>query len=356
MADVLDLFSGLTLNTQEATQESDLIKVNPYFNPEVTNVHGVQTGVIVDKYIPILGQFEDIGKLDPGSCSVNAFEDAIPVSEKKWEPKLMSSRITLCADDIPQKFKVWTEAMIAANRWESFSDPAKQFILDRAQQAVSRAIIRISDFADKLADVVGSGGNMTAGTTIELFTMLDGMWKQIFTDGALGTPLIYRYTIAENSAGTKSDQLNLAEDAAYQVMMSMVENMPPEAMNGNNVFQITKSLWDNWVRYLQKISGAYRPELLQDGMTKETFFGYRLIVRKDWDRIIKKYHDLGTTFYLPHRALLTDINNVPIGTSDTQSFSTINAFYDKTDKKHYTDVAWREDCKLLMEDSIVVAY
>lgn len=356
MADIFDEFTNLTLNNEEARSDADLIKVNPYYAPELTRIHGIQTGVIMDKYIPILGQFEDIGKIDPGSCGVNAFTDALPVSQKTWTPKLISSRITLCVDDIPAKLKFWMESNKASKRWEQINSPLKQFILDRTQEAVTRAIIRIAEFGDTGAKVVGSGGYLTAGTVAALFTMLDGMWKQIFTDGALVTPLIYRYTISENTEGTKAAQLLLADDTAYKVFKAMDENLPPEAEAGNNVFQITKSLWDNWVSYIENKAGAYRPELLQDGMTKETFRGRPIIVRKDWDRMIRKYHDLGATYYFPHRAILTDINNIPVGTSDTESFTSLDAFYWKKDKAHYTDVAWREDCKLLQENSITVAY
>jgi hypothetical protein len=247
------------------------------------------------------------------------------------------------------------ESNKASKRWEQINSPLKQFILDRTQEAVTRGIIRIAEFADTDAKVVGSGGYLTAGTVAALFTMLDGMWKQIFTDGA-GAGLIYRYTIDANAEATKAAQLALADDAAYEVFKAMDENLPPEAEAGNNIFQITKSLWDNWVSYIENKSGAYRPELFQDGMTKETFRGRPIIVRKDWDRMIRKYHDLGTTYYLPHRAILTDINNIPVGTSDTESFSSLDSFYWKKDKAHYTDVAWREDCKILQENSIVVAY
>lgn len=356
MTQILEQFANLTLGIQEATQESDLIKVNPYLTPDLSRIHGVQTGIINGKYIPILGQFEDIGKLDPGSCGVNSFSDALPVSQKVWDDKLISSRITLCADDIPIRLKFWMEQMKTSKRWELISAPLQQFILDRAQEAVTRAIIRIAEFGDKSAKVVANGGNLTAGTNIALFTMLNGMWAQIFADDALASPLIYRCVIAENSKATKAEQLALADNTAYETMKAMVVNLPPEAMAGKNGFQITKSLWDNWVAYIENKSGAYRPELLQDGMTKETFRGFPITVRSDWDRLIRKYHNLGATYYLPHRAILTDINNIPVGTSDTQSFSSLDSFYDKTDKKHYTDVAWREDCKILLEDSIAVAY
>lgn len=355
MADIFDNLSNLTLNTKEATQDSDLIKVNPYYSPELRRIHGIQTGIMMDQYIPILGQFEDIGLIHPGSCGSNTVSDAFPVSEKQWAPKLMSSRIPMCVDDLPAKMKFWMEAQKASKRWEQISDPLKQYVLDKIAEAVARAIIRIAEFGDTDAAVVGSGGILTAGTTAGLFSMLDGLWKQIFDDDA-GSQLIYRYTISENNEASKAAQMALADNAAYEIMAALDENLPPEAQSGNNIYQITKTLWDNWVRYIENKSGAYRPELMQDGMTKETFRGYPIIVRKDWDRLIKKYHDLGDTYHLPHRAILQDINNAPVGTSDTQSFNTFDTWYEKKDKTIYTDVAWREDCKLLLEESISVAY
>lgn len=355
MADIFDQFANLTLNNEEATSDADLIKVNPYLTPDINRIHGVQTGVIMGKYIPILGQIEDIGLADPGNCGVNAFTDEIPVSQKTWDPALISARLSICKDDIPVKFKAWMEAQIASKRWEQINNALKQFVLDRTQEAVTRAIVRVAEFSDKAAALVAGGGQITAGSTVGLFTMINGLWQQIFADDA-GDQEIYRYTIDENAQATKAAQLLLADDAAYKAFDALVVNLPAEAMSGKNVLQVTKSLWDNWVRFIENKSGAYRPELLQDGMTKETFRGFQLIVRSDWDRLIRKYHDLGASYYLPHRAILTDINNMPVGTSDTQSFTSLDSFYDKKDKKYYIDVAWREDCKLLLEDSIAVAY
>lgn len=355
MADIFDNLASLTLNTKEAQEDGELIKATPYLNPEVSRVHGVQTGVIMDQYIPILGQLDDIGLIHPGSCGANTVTSAFPVSEKQWEPKLMSARVPMCVDDLPAKMKFWMDAQKASGRWELINDVLKQFVLDSIAQAQARAIIRIAEFSDKAAAVVGSGGYLTTGTTTGLFTMNNGLWKQIFTDGA-GDQLIYRYEISENAQATKEAQLALAEDAAYKIFVGLVENLPPEAMGMRNVLQITKTLWDNWVKYIENKAGAYRPELLQDGMTKETFRGFPLLVRSDWDRLIRKYHNLGASYYLPHRAILTDINNIPIGTSDTQSFSTLDTWYEKKDKTLYTDIAWREDCKLLQEEAIAVAY
>jgi hypothetical protein len=356
MADMFDGISGLTLNIQEATQDSDLIKVNPYLSPEITSVHGVQTGVKMDKYIPILGQLEDIGRVDPGNCGVNTYDGSFPVSEKQWAPKLYSERIPLCVDDIPARLKFWRDQNVASKRWENIGKPLEQYILDLTGLAVTRAIIRIAEFGDTAAAVVGSGGYLTAGSTAALFTGQNGMWKQIFTDGALPAPLIPRVEIDANAAATKALQLTLADDAAYQIFRKMTESMSPEAMANNNGFQVTKTLWNNWVAFIEGKAGAYKPELMQDGSSKNTFRGYPVIVRNDWDRLIKKYHDLGTTYYLPHRATFGDINNIPVGTSDTESFNALDVFYDKVTKKVYIDVAWMQDCKILLENNMVVAY
>lgn len=356
MADILDGLSALTLNIQEATQDSDLIKVNPYLSPEITKIHGVQTGVIMDKYIPILGQIEDIGHIDPGGCSTNSYITSIPVSQKTWTPKLFSERITICADDIPARLKFWMEQNVASKRWELINKPLEQWVLDLTALALQRAIIRIAEFGDTAADVVGSGGYLTAGSDKTLFNGLSGFWKQIFVDQALGSPLSFRYTIDENTQATKTAQMTLGDNTAYNAFSALTEGIAPEAMTSMLPIQCTKTLWDNWVRFMEKNSGAYKPEILENGTTKEQFRGHPIIVRTDWDRLIKKYHDLGTTFYLPHRAVMFDINNAPIGTSDTQSFSALDSFYDKVSKKLYIDTAWRLDCKILQEENIASAY
>ena len=56
------------------------------------------------------------------------------------------------------------------------------------------------------------------------------------------------------------------------------------------------------------------------------------------------------------RAILTDLMNIPVGTSDTESMQEFESHYDKTDKKHYIDVAYKIDMKILLEYAMAVAY
>lgn len=356
MAEII-LLEDLTLNIQEAQDLSECIQEQLYTSPELNNVHEVMTGVEMNRYIPILGSYGILGKIDPGSCAVNSETGQIPVSEKQWAPKLISGRLTHCQADIPDLIKFWKKSRIAAGTWEDVDNQMMAFIHDRLADALLKSIFRITEFADTEAAVVGSGGYITAGTTITYFNMLDGMWKQIFTDGALSSPLSYRYTISENSEGTKAAQLALADDKALTVFRTLYENADSRIFESNTpVLQITKTLFDNWQSFLEDKSLVFMLDRTEDGSSKWSYRGIPIIVRYDWDRTIVAYHNLGDTYYLPHRAILTDKANIPVGTSDDQSLSTLDSFYDKTDKAHYIDFAYKIDQKNLQEALMAVAY
>jgi hypothetical protein len=355
MASTID-FSTLTLNNEEARSLSECIQEQVYSKPELSRVHNVQTGVEMDKHIPILGKYTMVGKLDPGSCSVNAEAGTIPTSEKTWTPKLISGRIGHCQADIDSLLKFWKKSRIAAKTWEDVDNEMMAFINDRVGDVILESILRITEFGDTAAEVIASGGHLTAGTTKTYFNMLDGMWKQIFTDQA-GSALSYRYEITENSEATYAAQLALAADKALLVFRNLYEKCDSRILESNTpVFQVTRTLVNNLQSYLEDKSLGFTLEVLEGGKQQFRYRGIPIIPRYDWDRMIQTYHADGTAYYLPHRAILTDINNIPVGTSDAESLTSLDSFYDKTLKTWYIDFAYKIDQKNLQEALLAVAY
>lgn len=359
MASKID-FDTLTLSIEEARDTSQVVFEKSFSRPEITQAHNVMTGVETDRYIPILGQFGLVGKVDPGACGVNTETGQIPTSQKQWAPKLVSFRMPHCQDDVPDLLKFWKKARVAAKTWEEVDNEMMAFITDRAMDATAQSILRIADLADTDLSPVGDGtGNelLTAGTTKTYFNMLNGLWKQIFTDQALGTPLSYHYTIPENAGDDKATQLALDPQRALQAFRSMYNNIDPRAFEGSQlVFMVTRSLFNNWQDFMEDKSLVFMLTQAEKGSTTWTYRGIPIVVRHDWERMLRTYFDNGTTYYLPHRAILTDINNIPIGTSDTESMSTFESFYDKKDKMWYIDVAYKLDCKMLLEYELASAY
>jgi hypothetical protein len=355
MASIID-FSTLTLNIEEARSLSEVIQEQLYAKPELNATHEIMTGVEMSKYIPILGKYGLVGKVNPGSCGVNAEAGQIPVSQKLWAPKLISGRLAHCQDNLPDLLKFWKKSRIAAGTWEDVDNEMMAFISDRVSDAVLESQFRIAEFGDIAADVVANGGYLTAGTTKTYFNILDGMWKQIFTDQA-GAAISYRYTINENAGGDKPTQLALATDAALNIFRALYENVDSRAFEGNApTFQVTKSILDNWKTYLEDTAKNFSLDRMEKGTSLYAYRGITIVERKDWDRTIRAYHDLGATYYLPHRAILTDIANIPIGTSDTESLSELRSWYEMKDKTHYIDFAYKLDQKNLQEELLAVAY
>lgn len=360
MASTID-FSGLTLNTEEARSSNELVFVKTWSAPMIEQMATVMTGVEMDKFIPIMGRFGLLGKASPGDCTNNDSTETLPTSEKTWLPKLITFRLIHCQEQIPNLLKFWKKARIAANTWEEVDGEMMSFIEDRAMDATKESILRFADFGDTTASPVGDAtGNetLTVGTDKTFFNVIDGLWAQIFADQA-GAAEGYRYTIAENALSTKALQLALADDAALMAMRSMYDNIAPEAFEGSDLkFQMTRSMFSNWQAFLEDTSLAFTLTQAEtkDGVDGWTYRGIPIVVRSDWDRIIRAYHDLGTTYYLPHRIVLADLNNIPIGTSDEESFDTLKSHFDETTEKHYLKVAYKLDRKILLDEEIASAY
>jgi len=356
MASLITL-SSLTLNPQEAQSASEAIFEALYAKPELNDAHFVATGIQMKTQIPLFGQFGLVGKKAVGSCNVMAETHTITPSQKYWDPMLISFRLTHCQEDINQLFKMWMRSKSGLKTWEDMPDEQVAFLMERVLDAIMQSVLRISSLASTTENTVGAGGHLTNGTTITYFTMLEGLWKQIWTAVAAAT-LTARTTITANLAPTYAGQDSLADDAALTIMREMYEKLDARARTRTDlVYQVTDSLFKNWQTFLENKSLAFTLQRSEEGKVgKWTYRGIPITVRYDWDRLIRAYFDNGASWYLPHRAILTPLTNIPIGTSDESDLQNLDMFYDRTLKSHYTDVAYYLDCKLLEEYAIAVAY
>ena len=356
MAALINL-SSLTLNPQEALNANQAIFEKLFAKPALQDAHTVATGIQMQTQIPFYGQFGLVGKKSLGSCNVNAETVASIATQKYWTPQLINFRLTHCQEDISQLFKMWKRAESALQTWEEMDNEQVAFLSDLTVDATLESILRITSFGDTGALNVSGGGDITNGTSVLYFTMLEGIWEQVFTGVAAGT--LPRYSITENGGATYNTQDNLAADRALLAMRDTYNQLDSRARtSGLLVYQMTDSLFKNWLSYLEDKSLAFTLQRTEEGKGTDrySYRGIPIVVRYDWDRNIRAYLDTGTKWAFPHRLILTPLNNVPIGTSDESDLSNLDMFYDRTDKKHYTDVAYYIDAKLLENYMAAVAY
>jgi len=355
MASLID-FSDLTLNEEEAREVSQAVFEDVYVKGPLSNFHYIQTGIKMKTQIPFFGLLPMLGKVSSG-CTPNA-ASGLDLTEKYWDPELIDFRLTHCQGDVLQLYKMWQRAAKALDTWESMDNAQMNFIVDRAKDAHLEAILRISSFGDEAIAVVGGGGNLTAaGADTGFWNMLDGLWDQIFTGVAAET--VDRTTITENGLASYALQAALGDTVALDCLRGMYEGIDPRAFqSGTLKYQVTKSLLNNWQALLEdkSLANAVLDNVEKDRTTPYSYRGIPIEVRYDWDRTIATYFDTTVVHYLPHRAILTPVENIPIGTSDEESMNAIDSFYDKKDKTWYYDGASYLDCKLLEEHKIAVAY
>lgn len=353
MASAVNIGS-LTLNPQEATDVSMAVFEKTYAKPELSAAHDVRTGIQMKTQIPIFGQLGTVGKVSSG-CTPNA-AGVIPTTQKYWDPALIDFRITHCEGDVSQLFKLWKRNRIALNTWEDVDNEMLAFIADRAVEAAANAILRISSFGDKAAALASGGGVLTAGTDLGFFTMIDGLWKQIFTAKTGGTLTAY-HEITENALSTKTAQLALGDDSAQKAFNALYSLIDPRVYSMDSlVYEVTRSVFTNWQDYMETKSIGFTLDRTENGSTKWSYRGIPIIVRDDWDRNIRAFEDNGTTYNKPHRVILAPLGNIPLGTSDTESLTNFDSFYDKVTRQHYIDVAFYIDAKVIEEYAIGVAY
>jgi len=354
MASLINI-SGITINEQEALNANEAVFTKSLMKPELRKVHTIATGIQMKTQIPIYGRFGLIGQKSLGSCNVNLETVEAVATEKFWDPALISTRLYHCQEDIDQLFKMWKLNADALKTWDTMDPGQDEFLVDLTTDALFNAILRITSFGNTSEDVVGSGGNLTAGTDKLYFTMINGLWYQLIAAVTSGTTP--RYAINENGAATYATQNALAADRALKVFRNLYESIDTRAFrDGQLVYQVTHSLLLNWQSFLEDKSLAFTLEKAEKGATVYNYRGIPIIPRYDWTNNIKSHFDNGTKLYLPHRVLLGPISNIPIGTSDDGNFTDLKMWYSNDDKKLYTEIAFYIDCKLVEDHMAAVAY
>lgn len=356
MASAIDL-SGLEMNPLEITEASKAIFEKLFVDEStVAKLHEILTGHQMKTNIPVFGRMGLVGKKSSG-CTPNSVS-GVETSEKTFDPVLYDLRLSHCQGDIDQLFKLWKRSSIANKTWEDVEDELVTFLSASTVNAIQEALLRLAWFNDTDNSPVGDeDGNelMTTGTDKTYFNQSDGLWNQIFAAVTAGTT--QRYTISENSNASKALQLALDASRALNVLRNLYNKADSRLLaSGNMVIQMTRSLFNNWQDYLEDKSLVFTLTQAEQGSGQFSYRGIPIEIRDDWDRTIRAYFDNGTTYYLPHRAILTVKSNIPLITSDSESLKSLDMFYDKKDKTHYIDAAWYLDAKLLEEYMIVAAY
>ena len=352
MANVLDV-AALTMNPQEGNDVSKAVFERTITGGKLSNHHEIETGVSMKQQIVFVGNLAEVGVAISG-CGFTAGGQQIPLTEKYWEPTLVGGRLVNCANDLNPLMKLFKRAQkVNPDYFDKEGSEELGVIVVAVEKAVEKMANRLVWFGDKAAANITGGGVYVDGTLMTLYTPINGLFQQIFTE------VTQRVTITENAGADYAAQALPANSAlAYLRAMYNLQHptMHQAKLDGASLeFQVTRAFAQNYIDSIEDKSLAFMLQRTEEGSSEYQYRGIPIFVRDDWDGYIA-LQDNGVKLNIPHRALLTFKENIPVATLSTDDLTTLESWYEKKDKTNIMDFALYIDAKLLEPKLAVVAY
>lgn len=340
----------ITFNGKEATKG---IILPGFQKPEMSLFHTVLTGIVAKMQVAYLPRISKITLKNEG-CGTGLQSKTLTPTQMFWDPTPLKIWLSQCAFDLEQTFFTWG-MKLGKDRGDLTATDFEDYILEIMPDGIQEDALRLAWLGDVDAAINADGGTLLNASDVDHYSQLDGFWKKIFA-GVTATT-IKRVTIAENGDATFNDQLDLAADAAYKMLKSMLTGNTDSRLKSerNKFVLMTSTLWENWLSYKESQSLDRSFERQDKGYQTDVYRGVTLVSFDLWDRYIQADFQDGTAYHLPHRAILTTAANLQIGL-DTDSIQALNVWYDQKEELNYFKGGYKMDVQIPHHFLIVAAY
>lgn len=351
----------LTFNGKEVMEMSETIMESVYQNPDLNSLHLFVEDIVAKQQIAFLGLLQKITKADPG-CNGSAGSSSIPLSEKFWEPTPVKFWLSECATNLEATFWTWG-LQKGIKRKDLTGTDFAEFIMERIDTALVEDVLRIAWFNDTDAANYNSSpaGVITNGVDLADYTMIDGFWKKLFAIGTADATKVI--SISKNAGNSYANQKFTATDVTNKTVHGILQDMLDNAdtrlteQDANTQFYVTKSIYNQYKRELKSYSAIEASfQMVQNGQKVLTFDGVPVVPISFWDRTIKADFDNGTKTYLPHRAVLSVKENLPIGVDGSDTMKTISNFYLPKEETNNWKGGYKIDVQVLQDYLVMMAY
>jgi hypothetical protein len=352
--------ADITWNGKEAMSMTEAIMESAYTNPAIADINRITEGIVASQQIAFLGTLSKITKAKT-TCGGSAGTHAISMSEKYWNPKRTEYWISECADNLEESFWVWGLNKGIARKDLTTTD-FNEFVSQRIEEALVEDMLRIVWFNDTAHDDVDASpaGVLTSGTDLADYTIIDGLWSQIYDEVALDSNR--RYTIALNSQGTYANQAFDSTDTTNKLAHEILNGVVSAAdyrlkSRKDKVLLVTQSIYDQYYQELKSyanIPASY--EMVQNGKSTLSYDGIPVIPIDFWDRTIRADFDNGAAWYQPHRVLLTIKDNIPVGVESIDATKAMEVWYERKEQTTNWRGGFKIDAKLLQSEMFQAGY
>lgn len=358
--------SQLTLNPQEAQAFSEFIAARVVEQPALSEIHDIRNGVKMKQQIVIDGKLGKTGvAASADSCGRTSSGAKVQVTQKYWEPVRIEDLFENCQRDVNDLFKPYylRDARNYRELYNIEGSDQMMYMAKKIIDSITEGASRIAWFGDTdvAAATGGSAGLKVAGDA-KFYNMLDGLWKQIFDDGA-GSPseqLIGRYTIAKNTpAGSPAAIADLSAGESVTIFEGLWAAAKPALRQDRNaVIMVTRPIFENYRQFLQSKGENFSIDYTMEGIQALRWNGVRVInMETIWDKPMEDFeYTTGGLAFLPYRAVFTSPDNIPVATLEEGDLDSLESWYNQDERKNKFAYGYTIDAKVIDEEHIVVAY
>lgn len=349
----LSINPKITFNGMEAREGI----LDPAFErPELTEQFTIVEDIVAKEQIAFLNRIDKVTKKDAG-CGTGKLTKALPMEEKSWDPTKMKIWIGMCADEIEGTFWIWmSNRGLKRDMVIDVTPFWVEYVMEVFEEAVASDAVRIAWFGDVDHDEFSMGGVLTNGTDITDYNQMDGFWKKIFAAGSIPVT-----SIPENALATYALQDALAEDRAFLVFQSLFNKADSRLRQYKGakrpVLLVTESLFQNWINYKESRNLDLSFVRQDEFFNTDVYRGTKIISMDNvWDKFIRSDFDNGTTWDLPHRALLVTPDTLMLGFDDSKSANEFRSYFDEDLEENVLKGIFRMDTVLAREFLVSAAY
>lgn len=356
----LDL-SQFTFTAEQIRDINELVYEGIMRLPEISAIHQMWGGIIYDKEVGFIMEGGLVGKAGQG-CDPEPQDWSIPTRKVVWEPKEWEIFLKECAEDLKNTAAIYS--MRTGTEIDNLTDTDfMNIVVEVLIGAVYKMLYRIIWLNDVNAEEASDGGTYTDGLDLDYFNIIDGLFNQlrvlVTADSKRGV------SIAANAQATYAAQMSgMTPQDAYDLLSTMWYQAPIKLramkadINADNrpKFLVTQSIADAYEQYLIGMNLPQTFINLTEGVQVLSFLGVPVVPMPIWDEMIQAFQDLGSSWYNPHRALLTSKSVLAVG-SPTRGklFGEFDIWYDKTKRGNYILLKDKIDAKIANPDHFIYA-
>ena len=305
-------------------------------NPNLKARFRVMGNVYSEKDLRFIGKLDKILKAYRGCKPSGPTGSAVKITNRKVHVKRHEFRLEMCADELIDALEEGAKQF--NKEWHDLTSTEFNRIIS---EMIGEAVV--NDFYRKFwfdrfnaAAVADPDYNTING----LLMMINNL--------VAGSLIGYHDITALQGAPLPAGQSYLILDAMFEAQTDVFDAVEDDKKR----FYVTKSIFNNYRKYLEALGTEKAHEIIVDGVGALTFRGVP-VLKEQWDEELRVL--VGASDQ--HRAVLSMPDNLVVASdSGATELAGVSSWYDKTERMNYWEGFLKFDANYVHEDFIVASF